>query len=212
MSQMELTHHFDFIIGLFAMMDPLAAIPVMLGITAGFTAAQRRRTVLAAFIGMTSILLLSQYSGVWLLETLGTSLASLQIAGGLVIAWSGFTMLTQAGGEDVPVGSGTGQASPFQLGIVPLAVPLLAGPGAITKVLLEAQDSIGVDDPVHITINVLIVCVACGLVLLLADTIGRIIGQAGIIIFNRVFGLLVIAIGVEIVVSGIAAHVGTITG
>ena len=64
MTGIELTHHFDFIVGLFAMMDPLAAIPVLLGITAGFTAAQRRKTVLSAFLAMSCILLLTQYSGV----------------------------------------------------------------------------------------------------------------------------------------------------
>lgn len=207
----EITHHFDFIVGLFAMMDPLAAIPVMLSITAGLSSAQRRITVLAAFLGMTGILLLTQYTGVWLLETLGTSLASLQIAGGFVIAWSGFNMLTQDGNAP-QTEARSGRTSPFQLGIVPLAVPLLAGPGAITKVLLEAQHDYGIESALHLSINVIVVCIACGLVLLLANAIGRVIGTAGIMIFNRVFGLLVIAIGVEILVSGIASHARALMG
>ena len=144
MGQSETVHHLDFIIGLFAMMDPLAAIPMLLAVTAGFTGTQRRLTVLMALVGMLVILLGAQYSGVLLLETLGTSLASFQIAGGLVIAWSGFSML-RAVQEEPDRPTDVRRASPFELGIVPLAIPLLAGPGAITKVLLEAQDGFGLD-------------------------------------------------------------------
>jgi multiple antibiotic resistance protein len=205
MGQSETVHHLDFIIGLFAMMDPLAAIPMLLAVTAGFTGTQRRLTVLMALVGMLVILLGAQYSGVLLLETLGTSLASFQIAGGLVIAWSGFSML-RAVQEEPDRPTDVRRASPFELGIVPLAIPLLAGPGAITKVLLEAQDGFGLDSSFHISLNIVIACTAAALVLLLAGVIGRLVGAVGLIIFNRVFGLVVVAIGVEIVVGGVGAH------
>lgn len=205
MNGAEFTDHYEFIIGLFAMMDPLAAIPMLLAVTVGFSATERRTTVLSAFIAMTTILLVAQYSGVWLLDTLGTTLASFQIAGGLVIAWSGFTMLNNVQTVSSPPDPAR-KASPVQLGVVPLAIPLLAGPGAITKVLLEAQHGIGSDNPLHITINIIGVCIACTIVLLLAGRVGRLLGEAGLIIFNRVFGLVVIAIGIEVIFGGIAGH------
>jgi len=209
MGQTETVHHLDFIIGLFAMMNPLAAIPMLLAVTVGFSGAGRRLTVLAAFVGMLVILLGAQYSGVLLLDTLGTSLASFQIAGGLVIAWSGFTMLRDVQHEpERPTDAR--KASPIELGIVPLAIPLLAGPGAITKVLLEAQDGFGLDSPFHISLNIAITCAAAALVLLLAGGIGKLVGAAGLIIFNRVFGLIVIAIGVEIVFGGVQGHIAAL--
>lgn len=205
-AMVDFSTHAQFVVGLFAMMDPIAAVPLMLVMTQGFTARQRRQTAFAATVAVIVILLGAQYSGVWLLDMLGTSLASLEIAGGIVIAWTGFSMLTSSGMEDSPLFGGGPGASPVQLGIVPLALPLLAGPGAITKVLLEAQDNHGLEEPLHISFYIVAICIACGLLLVFGSVLGRLVGKVGMIIFNRLFGLIVIAIGVEILVEGIAKH------
>lgn len=202
--------HAEFVVGLFAMMDPVAAIPIMLALTVGYTSVQRRHAALAATGAIIVVLLGFQYSGMWLLDMLGTSLASLEIAGGIIIAMSGFAMMSASGMDSHPMFGGGGVSSPLQLGIVPLAVPLLAGPGAITKVLLESQDHHGIDEPLHISINIVGVCLAAGAILYGAEGIGRLIGSAGTIIFNRLFGLVVIAIGVEIIVGGISSHIAAI--
>ena len=203
--------HVQFVVGLFAMMDPIATVPIMLGLTMGFTARQRNQVVISATLAVLVILVGAQFSGIWLLDILSTSLASLEIAGGLVIGLSGFSMLTASGFEDKSMFSGgEGTSSPMQIGIVPIAVPLMAGPGAITKVLLESQDFHGVDDTFHVTLIIIGVCIACGLVLMLGHLVSKVLGKAGTIVFNRLFGLVVIAIGVEILVSGITKHVEAI--
>jgi multiple antibiotic resistance protein len=198
--------HLQFIVGLFAMMDPIATIPIMLGLTVGFTGRQYRQVAMAATLAVMIILVGAQYSGIWLLDLLGTSLGSLEIAGGMVIAFSGFSMLSASGLESNPMFGGDEGAPPWQMGIVPLAIPLLAGPGAITKVLLESQDAHGVSDTFHVTLVIVGVCLAVGVVLMMGQLVGKLIGKVGTIIFNRLFGLIVIAIGVEILISGIAKH------
>jgi multiple antibiotic resistance protein len=201
--------HAEFVVGLFAMLDPLAAIPFMLALPAAYTGFQRRQVAFAATVTIMVVLLAFQYSGMWILDIVGTSLASLEIAGGIIIAMSGFAMMSASGIDSHPMFGASGR-SPLQIGIVPIAVPLIAGPGAITKVLLEAQESHGIDEPLHISFNIVCVCLATGAVLFGAEGIGRLMGNAGTVIFNRLFGLVVTAIGVEIIAGGVSAHIAAI--
>ena len=198
--------HLQFIVGLFAMMDPIGTIPIMLGLTASFTGRQYRQVAMTATLAVMIILVGAQYSGVWLLDLLGTSLGSLEIAGGLVIGFTGFMMLSASGVESNPMFGGDKDSPAWQMGIVPLAILLLAGPGAITKVLLESQDAHGVDDAFHVTLVIVGVSLAVGVILMVGQLVGKLIGKVGTIIFNRLFGLIVIAIGVEILISGISQH------
>lgn len=207
----QFTDHIQFVIGLFAMMDPVSVVPLMLSLTVSATAQQRRATVFAATATILVILLGAQYSGIWFLGMLGTSLASLEVAGGFVIAWTGFAMLTSADHDSSPFPAGKG-ASALQLGIVPLAVPMMAGPGAITKVLLESQPGHGVDSQFHVTLIIISVCLACGLILLAGGRLGSLLGRGVVIVFNRLFGLVVLAIGIEIMAAGIGVHVGRMLG
>jgi len=203
--------HLQFIVGLFAMMDPIATIPIMLGLTAGLTGRQYRQVAMTATMAVMIILVGAQYSGIWLLDLLGTSLGSLEIAGGLVIGFTGFSMLSNSGIESNPMFRGEKDAPAWQMGIVPLAIPLLAGPGAITKVLLESQDAHGVSDTFHVTLVIVGVSLTVGVILMVGQLVGKLIGKVGTIIFNRLFGLIVIAIGVEILISGISKHMAELT-
>ena len=114
--------HLQFIVGLFAMMDPIATIPIMLGLTAGLTGRQYRQVAMTATMAVMIILVGAQYSGIWLLDLLGTSLGSLEIAGGLVIGFTGFSMLSNSGIESNPMFRGEKDAPAWQMGIVPFEV------------------------------------------------------------------------------------------
>ena len=135
-----------------------------------------------------------------LLNFFGISLEALQIAGGLIVAYTGFRMVT-AGEELVE------QAVGGNVAFSPLAIPLLAGPGAMAGLLgvegREADQALGI---VGTVLGIVLICVVVYACLRSGDLIARRLGPAALSALNVVFGLLVLAIGTELIVHGIVNH------
>jgi multiple antibiotic resistance protein len=193
------------LIGLLAIMDPLAIIPTYLSLTARYTAPQKRPIALAAALTVLLTLILFTISGMSLLHVFGISLSAFRIAGGMLLLITAFEMIRSAEPgtpSSAPLATGTAAA----VGIVPLAIPLLSGPGAISTVIIYASihDSLG-----HKLLMSLVIGTAALLVfvvLRLADATRRWLGPTGVMAFNQIMGLIVAAIAIEFVLDGLAAH------
>ena len=152
------------------------------------------------------ILILCVFVGQALLLAFGIDIPSFRVAGGLLILFTAFAMMhmpeqrTQATTEDPQ--EATAQDS---VAIVPLAIPILAGPGAISTVIVYAQKSASLSH--HLLICAVIVAVAAStfVVLRLALVIGMLIGRTGMRVFTQIMGLLIAAIAVEFITQGLAA-------
>jgi multiple antibiotic resistance protein len=184
---------------LFPVVNPIAVIPVFLVMTANRPASERMRIALKSALYVGAILLVFLVAGEPLLHHFGISLEALQIAGGIVVGLAGLQMIL----SEVQV---SGEERPGDISFSPLAMPLLAGPGALGVLMgLEARRSSDIPAPGFV-IGILLVAIAVYACLMLGGQLVRFIGDAGIDALRRVFGLLVMAIGVEMVVHGINEH------
>ena len=192
---------------LFVVVDPVGLTPTFLAITHGLPRTARRSVALRASLIAGAILIGTALIGDWLFRMLGISLAAFRIAGGLLLFTIAFEMLF--GVRMRREGEAAEQALEEHVRNVaafPLAIPLLAGPGAITATVLLA----GRADGNLILLGVLLavvalVAVACFVAFIFAGQIGRLIGMTGNIVLSRLLGVLLAALAVQFVVDGIRA-------
>jgi multiple antibiotic resistance protein len=197
------TAYSRFALSLLAVLDPFMAVPIFLGMCAQRTTAERHR--FARNIGLTVFVVLvgAALVGETALRLMGTSLASFRIGGGLVLLLMALAMLQARPGD---VRHTAEEASALEnadtLSLVPLAVPLLAGPGAISTVMIAVQQGGWLHDALIIAI-IGAVCMVIWLMLRLAVPVGRRMGTAGLNVANRLLGLLLAAIAVESMAVGL---------
>jgi multiple antibiotic resistance protein len=186
---------------LFPIVDPIGNVPTFMALSAHMEAEQRRRLITRVVLFVIVGLSLFALAGEPLLHFFGISLEALQIAGGIIIAFTGFRMIT-ASEELIQEGAGEGDAA-----FSPLAVPLLAGPGAMAALLAldSREENLALALPG--TIAGIVVIGACIFVAFrFGDVISRRLGAAGLAALTIVMGLIVLAIGVEMIVHGIVEH------
>jgi multiple antibiotic resistance protein len=192
-----------FIATLTAVLDPFLAVPIFLSVTAERDTKARQRLANAVTLTVFVVLACAAAFGEALLKFLGASLPAFQVGGGLVLLLMALAMLNaQAGGMRQSRAEEAELESGVYSGVVPLAVPLLAGPGAIGTTIIAAQAG-GVA-----RIAALLGCIAlvCGLlwgVLRVADGVGQRMGQTGLNIATRLLGLLLAAIAIETMADGL---------
>lgn len=197
------TAYSRFALSLLAVLDPFMAVPIFLGMCAHRTTAERdrfaRNTGLTVFIVLVGAALV----GETVLRLMGTSLASFRIGGGLVLLLMALAMLQAKPGD---VRHTAEEASALEnvdtLSVVPLAVPLLAGPGAISTVMIAVQQGGWLHDALIVAI-IGVVCALVWLMLRLAVQVGRRMGTAGLNVANRLLGLLLAALAVESMAIGL---------
>jgi len=194
-----------FTVTLVAVLDPFLAIPIFLSVAAAREPAARRRLVHAVTVTVFAVLAGAALFGEALLSLIGASLPAFRVGGGLVLLLMALAMLNaQAGGVRQSQAEAEELESRDPSGVVPLAVPLLAGPGAISTTILAAQSG-GAAHIAWLIACVAAVCVMLWLVLLAADRIGSRMGRTGLNIATRLLGLLLAAIAIEMMAGGLKA-------
>ncbi len=200
----ELVVYSRFVVTLLAILTPFAAIPVFLALTAGQDQTFRKRTADMAATTVFVVLAVSAVTGDLLLRVMGTSLDAFRVGGGIVLFTMSLSMLNakvsavqqtqeeadEAGGKSV-------------LGVVPIGIPLLVGPGSISSTIIETKRSPELAHLALVIGCIALVCVAVWGTLRLADPIGKRLGRTGLNILNRIFGLLLAAIAVQIISAGL---------
>lgn len=191
-------------VALFVLVNPLEGIPLFMARSRHMTAAARLATARTAALSVTIIMLVALFIGHALLAGLGISIGAFTVAGGVLIFLIGLHMVfgtPQAAPDD-------GGAPGENFAIVPLAIPLLAGPGVIGGVIVYAtkgprgDGSTGADYLI-LTAIILLVGVATWLALRAADPLRRLLGDTGIDVSTRISGLIVAAIAVEMIHNGL---------
>ncbi len=202
----EFSDYVRFLVSLFAILTPFAALPTFLTLTQGETPQQQRLTALTAARTVAGVLIAASLSGDAVLSVLGASIHSFRVGGGLVLVLMSLSMLSakvssvqQSAEEAVAVED---RASS---GVVPLGIPLLAGPGAISSVIVEGHRIASIWHQLGVILCIVVVAAALYWSLRLAVPIGEKLGRFGLNIINRLFGLLLAAIGVEMMAGGLRA-------
>src|SRR6476661_8245777 len=192
-------------LGRFALftVDPVAAIPTYLVITQQESPAERRRTARRACIAMTVLLVVFGATGTMLFRAFGITLAAFRTAGGLILWFVAMDMLhgerrTQEGRDEVYEGQ-----IKEDVAITPLAIPMLAGPGAISTAIVLAGQAHGVAQTALVYCSIVVTGVLSYVSLRLGEPLLERLGKTGIRVVTRIMGLILAAVAVQFVFSGI---------
>jgi multiple antibiotic resistance protein len=192
-----------FVATLTAVVDPFLAVPFFLHFTAARGADERLRLARLVVITVFGVLAGAAFFGEALLELIGASLSAFRVGGGLVLLLMALAMLNaQAGGVRQSQAEARELESGELSGVVPLAIPLLAGPGAISTAII-AVESGGLAHQLAIVTCIAVVCALSWAVLRAANAIARGMGTTGLNIATRILGLLLAAMAVQTMAEGL---------
>jgi multiple antibiotic resistance protein len=189
---------------IFFLVDPFAAIPSFIAITAGAEAARRRR--MAAKASLTCFIVLTSFAlaGQLIFRMFGITLPAFEIAGGFILLLIGIDMLEA---KRSPTQESSGDAEDASrkedAGIVPLGIPMLAGPGAISSVMVLVGQAPDKWHMLAILGSIAITAAISYGVLSGADRLRRVLGETGIRILVRIMGLLLVALAMQFFVNGL---------
>ena len=199
-----ITEYTRFVVALAAIIDPLAAIPFFLQLTESYTLEEKRRTARTAGIAVAVVLAVAALTGDTLLRLMGTSLPAFRVGGGIVMLLMAISML---GAQETPLRQTREEvaASGDKTGIavVPRGIPLLAGPGAISAVVIQMDRGAGPAHSLLVLASIALVALACVFVFRNAARVGRAIGPIGLNVIIRLFGLILAAIAIETIAAGL---------
>jgi multiple antibiotic resistance protein len=201
----NLTEYLKVFIAVFVLVNPLEGIPIYLAKTQGMTNAQRLAIARTTSIAIAIILWVALAMGHVVLQLLGISVGAFTVAGGIIIFLIALKMVLGPSGGDLGGSSGPADGS---FAIVPLATPLLAGPGPISSVIVYSSKGItgqgaSLGDDLVLAGIILVVAAATFLSLAVADPARRLLGDTGINVFTRIAGILVAAIALGLVHEGL---------
>jgi multiple antibiotic resistance protein len=184
------------IVTLIFIMDPPGVVPIFLGLAGKRPARERSRLAFQATMTSFGVIVLFAVLGQQVLSYLKISLPALQGAGGLLLLLVSLELLTGQGEREVA-------EQDVNVALVPLGTPLLAGPGAIVATILFAQKAEGAPQYLSLALGVVIVHILIWAAMRFSGGIARVLGDAGITIVTRIAGLLLAAIGVQLIADSI---------
>lgn len=200
----NITEYFKFFAALVAIVNPVGAIPIFINMTADQDDGVRKKTANVASLSMGLILVVVLFSGEAILGFFGITVGSFRVGGGILILLMAISMLharmshvKQTKEEELD------SAERDSVAVVPLSTPLLAGPGAISTVILSAQRYTSVTHYLYLLGGIVLLVCLTVLSFRLAPAIARLLGKTGINVVTRLMGLIMAAMGVEFIASGL---------
>ena len=199
-----MTEYLRFAVTLTAVLDPFLAVPLFLALTADQSARERVALVRVVSITVFIVLAASALLGDTILKLMGASLAAFRVGGGLVLLLMSLAMLNaKVGGVRQSEEEAEELESGEVRGVVPLAVPLLAGPGAISTTIIAAEKGSSIAHFGAILGVIAAVSVLTWIVLRAANAIGERLGRTGLNIATRLLGLLLAAFAIQTMAEGL---------
>jgi len=192
---------------LFVTIDPIGLAPLFLAVTAGMTRAQRRTVAIRATLTAAVIMIIFAVAGTAILALFGITLPAFRVAGGLLLFWIAFEMIFERRQKrhESTAEKAISDDEVRSVAIFPLAIPLLAGPGAISALILLSGDFYG-PGPRAVLISIALGIVAVTYaVFLLAERIDGLLGETGRSVLTRLLGVILSALAVQFVADGIKA-------
>lgn len=193
---------------IFSVMNPFGTVPIFVGLTKEHNKLERNKIAFWTSLNVLIILLISFFVGKFILLFFGITLNSLKIAGGLIIVSSGFALLTgefnkHKGMKKNKVKEDIKNRS--EISLTPLAIPMIAGPGTISLLITYNQEYNGLNKIIIILGAIVLATICIYLILKSSFYIVKTLGASGINALSRVIGFIVIAIGVEFIISAVVS-------
>jgi multiple antibiotic resistance protein len=191
-------------ISLLSLINPLGAIPVYLSLTANHSKDWIKKQLLKTTLNVLVICLMSYLIGNYVLSFFGISINALKIAGGIIIARSGFQLLNAKHKRDVGKKIQEEAVNKDDISFTPLAMPLLSGPGSISFLInLSFQTSDTYNSIFLVIISICLASITIFIILFLAPKILSYMGQAGLKAMSKIMGFIVLSIGIQLIITSI---------
>lgn len=201
---MDVAAFLAILVSIFAIVNPVGVIPTFLALTATYTRQERRHVILKAVLVGCGVLLVFGFVGERIFDVFSITIPAFRIAGGILIFKVAFDMLqgerSKSDSNDQEITDAMERES---IGITPLGVPLLTGPGAITTVMILIASNADTVDRLLIYGACVIVFLAAGVLLFTGERLFGFMGRSGLMVFTRIMGLILAALAVQFVVNGI---------
>lgn len=204
------------ILAFMVLINPFSALAIFLDLTRNNNSRERRKVAQIASLSVFLVIVIFAFSGNWILKIFGISTGAFQVGGGLLVFLIAISMMS-AGNNPAKPEIGTEESneitvkpkhptqSAASVAVVPLAIPMMIGPGGISTVVIYASAAKNLHDTLFIIAAGGIISIICFGTLLAASKISNVLGETGLTILNRIMGMLLAAVSVEIVVAGLKA-------
>jgi len=190
---------------IFAIINPVANVPIIESVTAGFPLETKKRVAVKICLVTFGTLLIFGLFGQWIFSIYGITIPTFKVAGGILLFFVSFSMLQGEWSKTKISEEERDELSVEQLGIVPLGIPLHAGPGSITTVMILVSETISAGE----VLNFVSIFVAVGITVLItylllvrSHKVFALIGKSGAMAFTRVMGILLAAVAINFIYSG----------
>jgi multiple antibiotic resistance protein len=192
-------------VALFSVLNPIGTVPIFVGLTQDDTKKERSRISLWTAINVFIILIVSFLIGQYVLIFFGISIDALRIAGGIIIVNSGFSLLSGkfTKKRGISKKAETDAQKRNDIALTPLAIPMLAGPGSISLLIAFYQEHNETMEIIVSSFAILSIAFTIFIILRSAHYLAKILGASGIVAISRIIGFIVIAIGIQYIVSAI---------
>ncbi|NBU81050.1 MAG: MarC family NAAT transporter [Flavobacteriaceae bacterium] len=190
---------------LFSVLNPIGTVPIFVGLTQDYTQKERSKVSMLTAINVFIILIISFFIGQYVLTFFGITITALRIAGGIIIASSGFSLLNGKFSKNRGIDKKVEEDIQMRnsIALTPLAMPMLAGPGSISLLITFYQEHNTTNEIIFSSLAILIVSVLIFIVLRSAHYLAKILGASGIVAISRIIGFLTIAIGIQYIISSV---------
>jgi MarC family membrane protein len=189
---------------LFSVLNPIGTVPIYVSLTQDYTKQDRSKVSFKTALNVFVILIISFFIGEYVLSFFGITISALRIAGGLIIASSGFSLLNGQFKKNKGINKEIEEEqSRHDIALTPLAMPMLAGPGSISLLIAYHQEHNTTEAIIFSCFAILTVAILIFIILKSAHYLARILGSAGIVAISRIVGFLTIAIGIQYIISSV---------
>lgn len=193
-----------FFIAVLSVLNPLGVVPTFVGMTHKFTREEILNISRVCSIAVFLTCLIGVIVGDDILKFFGISIHSFKVGGGILIGMMSFQMLQGLSNKRSKLNRGE-QESIKELGIVPLAIPLLAGPGVISTTIIYGKEISGIERWTGLVASLVVIALIVYVVLITSQKIATVMGRIGLNIMTRIMGLILLALSVEAITSGLKA-------
>lgn len=199
------SHLFKITMGLLAIVNPISGIPLFISATRGWSARERSATARTVAVTVFCVLVTTLFLGNHILDFFGISISSFLVGGGILVLLLAIAMLQARESPIRQTPAEVREASDSEaVGVVPLGIPLLAGPGAISSIIIAAHHAAdSVTAQLWLIIPILLISIVVWVTFLLSLPIANRLGTTGINIVSRLMGLILAAMAVEFIAQGI---------
>lgn len=195
-----------FAISMIAITNPIGNLAIFASLTVDRTAADRRRTAITCAFAVLVIFLVMTWTGELLLKAFGITIWAFEAAGGLIVLLLGLAMLhSRTSAMHHTAAEASEAQNKDRIGVVPMAIPIVAGPGALTTIMIQGTKHQGLLDRVEMSLVGVGVSVLILAAFLASSRISRLLGTSGINIVTRIMGIVLAAIGMGMIGTAVKA-------